>query len=365
MLEPPPSSVADRVRVTTSWRQAASDDLAFYLVAALCAYGVAFALLILVHPFSERIFVATSDVAGIVPPVLAGLLALVAGQRSAEHVRTGWWCIGAGCLTWAAGEAAWTIYEVVLGEDPFPSIADAGYLAMLPLVAIGLVYLTSEGRRLLRCQPTVDGIALTLALASLVWFFALRPTYGDSASGIWEKAISAAYPIGDLAVCFALAIAVQRRWDRRSATVLVALLAGMLLIVSADVGFAFQSLNESYTATSLVNVGWPLGFLAIAAAAGMSAVWVPSYETNEGLSPPRPWRIALPVVLLPPQFALAVWSFDANSLAASLPLSAIAAVTAVAVAISIAISFGLVREMEASRRQVVVWLDDLLHRKAA
>ena len=357
--------MADRAREATSWRQAASDDVAFYVVTALAAYGAAFAALVLIHPMGERIFVATSDVAGIVPPMLAGLLAALAGYRSGEHVRTGWWYIGAGCIAWGAGEAVWMVYEVILGQDPFPSVADVGYLAMLPLVAIGLVYLTSEGRRLLRCQPTVDGIALTLALASLVWFFALRPAYSDSASGIWEKTIGAAYPIGDLALCFALAIAVQRRWDRRSATVLVALLGGMLLIVAADVGFAFESLNETYTATSLVNIGWPLGFLAIAAAAGVSAVSLPSYETSDSLSPPRPWRVSLPLALLPVQLGLTGWSFVSTSLSASLLLSAIAAVTVLAVAVSLAISLGLAREAEASRRQVVHWLDDLVHKKAA
>lgn len=365
MLEPPPPTPVERFRTASQRRTAVSEDAAFFLVTALCAYGVAYALLILLHPFSEGTFVAVSDAAGIVPPALAGVLALFAGQMSGEHIRTGWRLIGAGCLAWAAGEAAWLVYEVVLGQDPFPSWADAGYLMMLPLVAGGLVLLTSEGRRLLRCQPTLDGIALTLALASLVWFFALQPTYASSSSSLIEKTIGAAYPVGDLVVCFALAIAVQRRWDLRDTMVLIALLGGMLLLVATDVGFAFQSLDGSYTATSMVNVGWPLGFLAIAAAAGLSAVWLPSFETKAQLTPPRPWRVALPLALLVPQLGLVTWSFREASLGSSVTLAALAAVTVLAVGTSMAISFGLVRELEASRERAVVWLDDFLHRKAA
>ena len=346
-------------------REAESSDAAFVLAVALCTYGLAFVVLILLHPFSESRFVATSDAAGIVPPVLAGALALLAGQLTGEHVRTGWRYIGVGCLLWAAGEATWLVYEVILGQDPFPSMADAGYLVMLPLVAIGLVYLTSEGRKLLRCQPTLDGIALTLALVSFVWFFALQPTYSDSDSSLLEKAIGAAYPLGDLVVCFALAVAVQRRWERRAAMVLVTLLGGMLLLVAADVGFAYQSLNESYTSTSLVNVGWPLGFLAVAAAAGFSSAWSPPYTSSDDLPHPKPWRIALPLALLVPELGLVVWSFQAESLASSLPLVVMTATTGLVVALSIAISLGLVREVEASRERAIGWIEERLRRNAA
>jgi hypothetical protein len=365
MAGPRPPSLAKRVQARTELRQAASADDAFYLVAGLGAYGLAFTLLILLHPFSERVFVTTSDAAGILPPAFAAALAFVAARASVDHVRTGWRYIAAGCLAWTLGESAWLVYEVILGQDPFPSLADVGYLAMLPLVAVGLVYLTSEGRRLLRCQPPLEGVALTLALASMVWFFALQPTYADSASSVLEKAIGAAYPIGDLALCFALAVAVQRRWARPDTLVLVSLLAGMLLLVAADVGFAYQSLEETYTSTSLVNLGWPLGFLAIAGAAGLSAIWSPAYATDQALSPPRPWRIAFPLVLLAPQLAVVVWSFREESATSTMPIAVMTAVTAMAVAVSVAISFGLVREIESSRRQVIVWLDDFIRRRAA
>src|SRR3990170_5635543 len=82
------------------------------LCLALALYGALFALLILSHPFDGRAFLAVSDVAGIVPPAIAGVLAFLAAQRSLEHVRAGWRFVGAGCLAWAAGEGLWTLYEV-------------------------------------------------------------------------------------------------------------------------------------------------------------------------------------------------------------------------------------------------------------
>lgn len=365
MFDPDAPPVTHRVRAFKRRRVAAADDAAFYLLALLGAYGAFYATLILLHPFSERAFVTISDLGSIPPPVLAGLLALWAATRSEDHVRTGWFLIGAGCLFWAAGETAWFVYDAVLEQDPFPSIADAGYLTMLPLVAVGLVYLTSEGRKLLHCQPAVDGIALTLALASFVWLFALEPTYSDSASSALEKVIGAAYPVGDLALCFALAVAVQRRWERHDSLVLCTLLAGMLLLVASDVGFAYESLQGTYTATSFENIGWPFAFLGIAAAAGMSALWLPSYTTPRDLPQPKPWRIALPIALLLPQLGLVGWSFSEKSLAATVPLTAITVVAILAVAASVAISFGVLRELEKSRDTAVEWLERFVQRKAA
>jgi hypothetical protein len=47
-----------------------------------------------------------------------------------------WRLMGLSALSWGSGQAAWTWYETVLGRDvPFPSLADVGYLAAVPLAA--------------------------------------------------------------------------------------------------------------------------------------------------------------------------------------------------------------------------------------
>ena len=67
------------------------------------------------------------------------------GARSAVAARPGgptraWRLLGLACLSWGCGQAAWTWYESVLGREvPFPSIADIGYLAFVPLAAAALL----------------------------------------------------------------------------------------------------------------------------------------------------------------------------------------------------------------------------------
>lgn len=357
------ASAATVVRAVRSGRREPLDSRPPLRLAG--AFALYAALLLALLPFSGRAFLAVSDVAGIVPPLLAGALSSVAAGRSSGHVRLGWRLIGAGCLSWGAGEIIWTVYEVGLRDDPFPSAADAGYLTMLPLTALGLIHLTSEERRLAHSRPTLDGFASVLAVTAFVWFFVLHPTYAESAASVFEKAIGAAYPVGDLVLAYALAVAVQRRWGDRDSIVLTALLLGMMSLVAADVGFAYLTLRDAYTSTSLVNLGWPYGFLLIAYAAALGASWTLTYEVGEGHATSGAWRQAVLLLLLPPLVGLDLVAFRDKSLAVSIPLSVMVGLVALAVLARLAINLGLLRELEQSRQRLVVWIEAHRRRAAA
>ena len=59
-------------------------------------------------------------------------------ERGADRLA---WGLLAGCTAaWAVGAGIWSYYEVVLRVDaPFPSLADAGFLAAVPLAAAGIL----------------------------------------------------------------------------------------------------------------------------------------------------------------------------------------------------------------------------------
>jgi hypothetical protein len=52
------------------------------------------------------------------------------------------WLISLGGVVWGIGNFVWFVYNVRGTEAPYPSIADVGYLGMLPLAAVGLFSLT-------------------------------------------------------------------------------------------------------------------------------------------------------------------------------------------------------------------------------
>src|SRR5262245_52969931 len=55
--------------------------------------------------------------------------------------RTGWLLLGLGIASWAAGDAYWTHWIGNSPNQPFPSPADAGYLALFPLAYVGFILL--------------------------------------------------------------------------------------------------------------------------------------------------------------------------------------------------------------------------------
>jgi hypothetical protein len=74
---------------------------------------------------------------------LAGSAGLLVGVKLYRPHRAGlWWMLAGGLLSIAAGDFAYALYERVLhGPAPFPSLADALYLAGCPLIGLSLVLL--------------------------------------------------------------------------------------------------------------------------------------------------------------------------------------------------------------------------------
>lgn len=76
-----------------------------------------------------------------------GGAALAAGVRSRGRLRRSWLLLGAGLVSWGAGQAVWTSYELSGTDTPFPSLADVGYLRLPAAGYLGPVGLPHTGRR--------------------------------------------------------------------------------------------------------------------------------------------------------------------------------------------------------------------------
>lgn len=109
-----------------------------------------------------------------------------------------WALLAGGALTWAIGDALWVWYTNVAQVDPFPSLADAFYLASYPILA-GSLYQLARGR-----SPKGDIAALLDALIVAVvcglalWVLLVEPTWSTSELPIVGRLIAVAYPVGDI-----------------------------------------------------------------------------------------------------------------------------------------------------------------------
>ena len=105
-------------------------------------------------------------------------VALIGVWRNHPDRPVPWILLAAGQGLFVAGDLLWNWFEVV-GEKPFPSMADVLYLSGYPFIALGLLLLirrrVGDGDR----GGLLDAAILTTAAAILSWTFLIQPQDGD------------------------------------------------------------------------------------------------------------------------------------------------------------------------------------------
>jgi hypothetical protein len=123
----------------------------------------------------------------------------VRAARSSGPERAAWLALTIGLLGFFAGDVYYTVVITPMGEDaaPFPSPADAGYLAIYPGAYVALVLLLRARAGRIPSALWLDGLIAALAVAALgaaLVFGVVASTEGSLAA----VATNLAYPLGDL-----------------------------------------------------------------------------------------------------------------------------------------------------------------------
>ena len=211
---------------------------------------------------------AVSDLAQLAAAVVACVCCSVTARRASPAMRRSWWLLAMSTGSWAVGEIIWSTYELVLRRDaPFPSLADFGFLASVPLAVIGLCFFVETPARLYsRVLAVVEAAVIATGVLLVSWLVVLGSVYHESSGSTFERWMSLAYPIGDCMILAVALFATTRREVRRLGT-LSTLAAGFALIAVADSAFAVLSQSATYSTGHVADAGWVLGFAVIAIAA--------------------------------------------------------------------------------------------------
>ena len=259
----------------------------------------------------------------------AALLTLGIAVKRPEG-RVAWALIGTGLLAWAGADIYWTVVLGKLDEAPFPSAADAGYLAGYVFVLAGVVALVKMRVRSMSAVVWTDVAIGSLCVAaigtSLLLDFVLENTTGTAI----EIGVAVGYPLLDL-MTLAVAAAALALTGWRPGRALALVTAGMVCSGIGDAVYTHQSLAGTYDAMAWNNSLWPLGTALIAAGAWQT---VPR-RTVRGL--PEGWgAFASPVI-----FALAVLALLLleNQTSDTPLVTAMTVATLVAVVVRLAITF--------------------------
>jgi diguanylate cyclase (GGDEF)-like protein len=241
-------------------------------------------------------------------------------RRPAE--RWGWYLLAAASACFVVGDGVLNLYDMILHTvPPFPSVADALYLAGYPFLFAGVFRVShlrgTPGSR----ESRADAAMISVGALALSWQFLMGSYAEDTTVSSFAKLVTMAYPVMDIGVLFIVVAAVMNGAARRPTNQLIALAVFMMLI--GDFAYNVLVLHSSYTVGNPVDAGFLLNYVFLAAAAAHPSVANPSPELTDAPTTRR--RLWLPLVaaagFVSPVIvlvsAVAGWQVDAGVLAAT------------------------------------------------
>lgn len=191
---------------------------------------------------------------------------------------------------WAAGQLYWTVTEARgSAAAPFPSAADVGFVLVYPGMLLAVLSSPWSLHRASRVRTALDGLVVVLSVAFSAWVLALDTAFGDDAQRSAGEVLALAYPLADIVVV-ALTVTGLVRLERPWRRPFVFVAMGFLFHLVADAGFAYLEAGAGYRTGSVVDLGWILGWLMVAAAGAAFPLAEPA-ERGAAAIPSRAARL--------------------------------------------------------------------------
>ena len=177
-------------------------------------------------------------------------------------VRRGWLLIGAGIVAYLLGDIAQFVNEAIRHAPSEPSLADVGSLLFYPLMFAGVLQFVGVTQlRAARTRLVLDGAALLSASASIVWFIVLSHQQSSLREDGLQIAVAIAYPVGDLALIFAVTVLAFTRSRAFQGRVAYLFSASLVLFIIADLVYGQVTVAKTYSGGSPLETLW---FVALA-----------------------------------------------------------------------------------------------------
>nr|BFD94304.1 hypothetical protein KitaXyl93_56640 [Kitasatospora sp. Xyl93] len=233
---------------------------------------------------------------------LGGVAAIVVGVRlnRPAHARF-WYVLALANLSFTVGEVVQAVQLDILHlPNPFPSVADGFYLAEYVLYAIGVLGFIRWRTARQDLAGLLDALIPTIGLALLAWIYLILP-YARNPDLTWfQRAVSIAYPLGDVVVLALLMRLLTARGGNSRSLQLLAV--GSLGILVSDVLYGLIQLHGTWHIGTPVELGWAAFYTAWGAAAlhpSMVELTRPVPTQHPDLSPARLALLTLASLIAP------------------------------------------------------------------
>ena len=192
---------------------------------------------------------------------LSGVVAIVVGIRMHKpRARAAWWLFAAGQFLFFSGDLYTYSYPKLLGADVgFPSIGDALYLLVYPVLMAGLFILIKRRNPRPDRTALIDALILTIGIGLLSWVFLIAPNIHLTGLTLLANAVSVAYPLGDVLL---LAAAIRLAVDAGKRTpAFWFLVSSIVCLMATDSAYNYALLKDTYNHQLIYDAGWILYYL--------------------------------------------------------------------------------------------------------
>jgi diguanylate cyclase (GGDEF)-like protein len=231
-------------------------------------------------------------------PVIAILWAI---RLHRPRARMPWLLFALGQALFFAGDLYTYLYPQLAGHDvPFPSAGDALYLAMYPVLMVGVALVAR--RRAVQGDRTavVDALIVTLGVGLLSWLFLMEPYVVDATLSATAKAVSIAYPLGDVLLA-AAALRLVLDGGRRQTSFRL-FVAAVCVLFATDAAYGYALLAGTFHHQLVYDAGWGAFYLLWGATAlhpSMTTLAETTVDRERRLSRTRIALLTFAAVLAP------------------------------------------------------------------
>ena len=190
-------------------------------------------------------------------------------RRLDERTRLAWKVMAGAVACKLFADLAWWWLDALTHEPvPFPSVADIGFLAFIPLTLVAmLLYPSRPLSRQQRFRLLLDVATVVAGAFMVLWYLVLGPVVKEQDLGPLAAMTAAAYPLGDLVLVVGIVTALLRGPGRAARRPLQILLVALAVHVVADVYYGLINLHSGF-----IGGTWPdLCFLAATLLFGVAA----------------------------------------------------------------------------------------------
>src|SRR3954451_12517103 len=211
--------------------------------------GVLVALFAFVPPFKGNGLLM--NLLGLSMPVAT----LIGVRLHRPAYRAPWYWFAAGLALFWLGDLYTIGYSRLFGgEVPFPSIGDAAYIAVYPVLLVGLLVLLRRRNPTRDRGGSIDSLIITIGLALLSWLWLIAPYVRDDSMTLLPKLVSVASPAGDILLLAGVVRLAVDGGRREGAFFLMC--ASILALLVTDFAYGLVTLAGNYHDQVSLDVGW-------------------------------------------------------------------------------------------------------------